>query len=326
VSLVGVAAAPAWPLLVACGLPLGLGAGAIDAGLNTYVAHHHGARTLHWIHACYGVGAAGGTAWMTAVLDAGQPWQGGYAGVAVAQLALAGLFALTLPYWPRAGAAGTEVAASGPAAPLATLRLPAAWLGIATFALYVGLEASIGVWAFSLLTGARGVPMALAGMAVSAYWAGLTLGRVAAGFVAHRVGPDRLLRACTLAAVLAASLIAADGPPALGLAGLALAGFVLAPVFPSLIAATPARLGPAHAANAIGFQVAGAVVGQSLVPWLVGAAAGSFGLAAIGPALVAAGAGLLLAHEAALAWHARSRVGRADAGAGAAGSRASGPV
>src|SRR5690349_12984690 len=43
-GLFGYSVAPAWPVMVALGLVAGLGAGAIDAGLNSYVALHHSPR------------------------------------------------------------------------------------------------------------------------------------------------------------------------------------------------------------------------------------------------------------------------------------------
>jgi fucose permease len=59
-SLLGYASSPTWPAMVACGLVAGLGAGAIDAGLNTWVAAAHGARMLNLLHACYGLGTSAG--------------------------------------------------------------------------------------------------------------------------------------------------------------------------------------------------------------------------------------------------------------------------
>ncbi len=75
VSLSGYAVAPLWPLVVAAAFVAGLGAGAIDAGVNAYVAVHHDAATLNWMHAAYGIGAAAGPLTMTAVLGSGRPWQ-----------------------------------------------------------------------------------------------------------------------------------------------------------------------------------------------------------------------------------------------------------
>src|SRR4030042_9398 len=54
-GLIGYTLAPAWWMMVLIGVVAGLGAGAIDAGLNTYVAAYFGEGLMQWLHACYGI-------------------------------------------------------------------------------------------------------------------------------------------------------------------------------------------------------------------------------------------------------------------------------
>jgi hypothetical protein len=79
--------------------------------------------------------------------------------------------------------------------------------------------------------------------------------------------------------------------------GLALAGLASGPIFPSLIATTPARLGEAHGANAVGFEVAAAALGQALLPGLIGLLAGWLGAGIVAPALLATAITLLSLHR-----------------------------
>src|SRR4029079_12093693 len=99
ISLAGYALTPRWLWMVLLGLIAGAGSGAIDAGLNTSAATRFSPRTVNWLHACYGVGAAIGPVMMTAVLNAGQPWRWGYAIVAISQLLMAMAFGLTRRLW-----------------------------------------------------------------------------------------------------------------------------------------------------------------------------------------------------------------------------------
>src|SRR5512139_1441779 len=55
-SLLGYTLAPAWWVVVALGVVAGLGAGAIDAGINTYIAANFGEGLMQWLHASFGVG------------------------------------------------------------------------------------------------------------------------------------------------------------------------------------------------------------------------------------------------------------------------------
>jgi fucose permease len=283
-SLTGYALAPAWSLVVGLGAVAGLGAGAIDAGLNTFAATRFSARAVTWLHASWGVGATLGPLLMTSVLEAGRSWRVGYAVVGALQLALAAAFAATRRVWTAPNGGDAPETLRAPAR--ATLRRPAALAGIGMFFLYTGLEAAAGAWSYSLFSEARGVDPMKAGVWVGVYFGCLTAGRVAAGFAAGRVRPRRLLRACMVGLVLGAALVWSDVTDGVSFAGLALLGLSAAPVFPTLIAATPARLDASHTANAIGFQIAAAVLGQSLVPTLVGIASHRFGLEAIGVSLV----------------------------------------
>jgi fucose permease len=295
-SLLGYALAPAWSVLVGFGFFAGIGAGLLDAGLNTYVAMHHSARTLNWVHACYGVGAAGGPALMTTVLLAKHPWQRGYWMVAAGQLALALCFVATRSFWPSVTSHASTPGAK-PASGRATLALPAAWFGMAAFFLAVGIEQSAGAWAYSFLTEARGVSVAAAGTWSTLFWVALTAGRVVFGLVANRVPIDALVRTALVAIGVACALVAFDPFPMSGEIGLLGIGFATGPIFPLLIATTPARFGGGHAANGVGFQIGAASLAQALIPWLIGGAARRSSLEVLGPILLGCSLLLLALHE-----------------------------
>jgi fucose permease len=106
------------------------------------------------------------------------------------------------------------------------------------------------------------------------------------------------MRGALVAIAAAAALVALAPFPAAAGIGLAVLGFACGPIFPSLIAATPARLGGAHAANAVGFQIAAAACGQALVPWLVGGVAQRSSLDVLGPLLLGFAVALIAIHEA----------------------------
>jgi fucose permease len=285
--------------MVASGLLAGLGAGAIDAGLNTYAATHFSARSVNWLHACYGIGATIGPIIMTSVLASGHRWQWGYAIVGIGQLALALCFALTCNLWTNDGSlqrtstsTSTQKISSRD-----TLRLPIVWLSIGVFFIYTGLEAAAGTWSYSLFTEGRAIPMTTAGTSLSVYWGCLTAGRLLSGFIVNFVSVRQLMRLCMIGLAIAASLIWINLTSMLSFFGLALMGLSSAPIFPSMIATTPERLGEVHTANAVGFQIAAAVLGQSLLPSLVGVLVANFGLESIAPALLCAAILLLVIYE-----------------------------
>jgi fucose permease len=289
------AATPWWPPVLFGALLAGLGAGAIDAGINAFAAARFSPRVVTWLHACWGLGAMAGPAVMTALLASGASWRAGYGLLAATLVAMALAFSLTLGLWSlSAGAAATP----GPAAGLRdALGSPRVRANALLFFLYAGTEAAAGQWAYSLLTESRGWAPAAAGAAASAYWGSLFVGRVASGALAPRLGPARLLRLGMAGAPAAALLVAASRGGAGTFAGLFALGLLLAPIFPLLIAETPSRVGPRHAAHAIGFQVSAATLGAGVLPALAGRLARETSLEAIGPFLLGTTLLLLVLHE-----------------------------
>lgn len=273
-AAMGQALAPPWGLFVALGVLAGLGGGAVDAGLNLFAAARFAPRHLNWMHGCWGIGATLGPALATLLLAAGAGWQAGYAAVAALLLALGLAVLLTRRRWDAAAPAA-ELGA--PVTALSALRHRLVRLQMAIFFVYTGLEASAGQWAATILV-ARGAGPAEAAGAAALFWAGLAGARIALGFVVDRVGADRLLRLAVPVVVAAAAVLLAG---VADFAALALLAAMLAPVYPTLMARTPARLGGPLAVHAIGFQVAAAMAGVALLPGALGLAADVFGPAAV---------------------------------------------
>ena len=182
-ALLGFAVAPAFGWLVALAVPLGLGAGAVDAGLNHFVAAHYSSRHMNWLHGCWGIGATLGPLIMGASL-AGAGWQRGYLTIAAVQLALAVVLLLSLSLWRRENAkppaASHSDAQQACIKPVSTL---ATWLAPLTFFLYVAIEAGTGLWAASILVNNRGTSAATAGLWVSLFFGAITAGRFAVGLL-----------------------------------------------------------------------------------------------------------------------------------------------
>ncbi|MBL8103552.1 MAG: MFS transporter, partial [Anaerolineales bacterium] len=100
-GLIGYTLVPAWWMMVLLGIVAGLGAGAIDAGLNTYIAANFGEGLMQWLHASFGFGVTLGPIIMTAGLQWFSDWHWGYRNVGIAQILLAGCFLLTISMWQQ---------------------------------------------------------------------------------------------------------------------------------------------------------------------------------------------------------------------------------
>ncbi len=296
VALIGYTLVPVWWMMVLLGVVAGLGAGAIDAGLNTYVASHFGEGLMQWLHASYGIGVTLGPIIMTIALTSLNSWRAGYRAVGGFQLALATGFVLTLAMWNQKD---TSTEGDEPKrltdykTPMGeTLRQPRVWLSALLFFLYVGAEVSLGTWTYSLLIESRGIAPAAAGLWAGSYWATFTVGRVVAGLYAKRLGVNSLVLGGLAGALLGAVLLLWNPSGVANLLAVALVGFAIAPIFPALMSGTSQRVGAHFAANTIGMQMAAAGLGTAVIPSLAGILARQFSLEVIPVCLVAVFAGL----------------------------------
>lgn len=274
VALLGYTLVPSWWMMVSLGVLSGLGAGAIDAGLNTYVAAHFGEGLMQWLHASYGIGVTTGPLIMTIALSNFQSWRVGYRSVSGVQLLLAICFVLTLPMWMQnvePGDAEKPKHLMDYRTPLGeTIRQSRVWLSMLQFFLYTGSEIALGTWAYTLLTESRHVQPETAGLLAGSYWAMFTVGRVIAGLSIKRIGVNKLVLSSLAGALLGAGLLWWNPAPVANLVAVGVIGFAIAPIFPGLVSGTSHRVGIRFAANTIGIQMSAAGLGGASIPSLIG--------------------------------------------------------
>jgi len=149
VALLGYTLVPVWWMMVLLGVVAGLGAGAIDAGLNTYVAAHFSEGLMQWLHASWGIGITLGPIIMTIGLTSFDSWHVGYRVVAAFELVLAACFVVTLGMWDQKEKSVQEEQPkklTDYKTPMGeTLVQPRVWLSISLFFMYVGAEAALGI-------------------------------------------------------------------------------------------------------------------------------------------------------------------------------------
>jgi len=260
-----------WWLWLAA-VPLGFGAGAVDTGLNGYVARHYSGRHMNWLHACWGIGATCGPAIMTRAIAGAGGWSSGFFFIACVQLTLAGVFLLTLRLWDavptRTFADGTAHAAG--AAPTTPANSEAGWLSAVIFAIYVAVEGTTGLWAGTILVVARDVAPDIAGLCTTAYYGSITAGRILTGFVVDRWGARRMTSLGILLALVGAVGFALAPNAGVAAVALVLVGLGFAPVYPCLMHEVPTRFAAHAAMTVIARQSGASYIGGALVPAAAG--------------------------------------------------------
>jgi len=279
VAMAGYALAPAPWLLFVAAIPLGFGAGSIDAALNNYVALHYEAKHMSWLHCFWGVGCSIGPMILAGCLAGGLGWRAGYGIVIVLQLALAVVMALTQKLWKGENASplAHEAAQQEFLTNTQALKLPGMKAVLFTFFCYCAAESSMILWTASYAEH-LGATQDQASFASSLFFIGITVGRALNGFLAMRFTSKTLIRAgmgLMLLGILVLFLPLGYGGC---LAGVMLIGLGCAPVYPCTIHETPNRFGASASQAATGLQMAFAYTGSTFMPPLMGLIANSLGM------------------------------------------------
>lgn len=277
-ALLGFYFAPSIIWLFLCAIPLGMGAGAVDSGLNDYVATHYKAHHMSWLHCFWGVGATLGPVIMAQYIS-NQNWGKGYLTISGLQFILVVILLFTLPLWNKVNSHITinkepeepkGVSFKENVEKVRPLQMNGVKLALASFFFYCAVEATVGLWGSSFLVNVKGVTAATAAEWVSFYYAGITIGRLITGFVTFKMSNQMLIRMGQIIALTGAILLVLPLPSFFSVAGFIVVGLGLAPIFPCMLHETPARFGEKHSQAIMGYQMAVAYTGSTFMPPLFG--------------------------------------------------------
>ena len=280
IALFGFSVSHSYLMLCLWAIPYGLGAGSVDAALNNYVALHYASRHMSWLHCMWGVGASIGPYIMGAVLTGGQPWTMGYRYIAVLQTGLTAVLLVSLPLWKKQKPHGTSNK-DEKALPLRQIvAIPGAKEIMLTFFCYCSIEQTANLWASSYLVLDKGLPAQEAAGLASLFFIGITAGRFLSGFLTFKLTDTQMIRLGQggIAAGVVLLFLSFGKTLILPLLGFSLIGFGCAPIYPSIIHATPAQFGEDKSQAVIGVQMASAHTGTCLMPPLFGILANHIGI------------------------------------------------
>jgi len=246
-ALFGFSVCSAFWMLCLWAIPYGLGAGSVDAALNNYVALHFKSRHMSWLHCMWGVGSSVGPYIMSFALTNGQGWNMGYRYIAILQVVLTAILILSLPLWKMQSdpseAQHTSTAGGKALSLREVIRIPGAKEVMLTFFCYCAIEQTAGLWGSSYLVLHEGVTETEAASLTSLFYIGITAGRAVSGFLTMALNDIKMVRLGEMLILSGLAMILLPLPPLSVEIGLILVGLGCAPIYPSIIHATPSRFG-----------------------------------------------------------------------------------
>jgi fucose permease len=281
VALLGISFAPSIVWLILLAIPLGLGAGSVDAGLNTYIAAHYKSHHMSWLHCFWGVGAMAGPIIMSQYIMRGDNWRKGYLTVSILQFVLVLIILIALPLWNKTektllnskknNTTVTEQSTDHKEDKSSSLlSLRGVKPVLLSFFLYCAIESTIGLWGSSFLVETRGIDASVAAGWIALFFGGITLGRFINGFLTLKLSNLALIRLGLIILSAGVLLLLLPLPNTFLIVGFVLAGLGCAPIYPCMLHETPARYGKANAERLMGIQMAVAYSSFTFLPPIFG--------------------------------------------------------
>lgn len=269
-GLIGFSISTSYAMLFVFAVPYGMGAGAIDASVNHYVANNYSGSVMNFLHCFYGVGAVISPNIMAVALSKAS-WNEGYRWTAYIQIFILLICIISLPLWKKnesdSNKQEEEVAGIREA-----LKRPGVVLTLIAFFAYCSGEATCFLWTSSYFAGVKeGLTDHLIASFGSLIFGGLMLGRLISGFVSNRLGDKMLIRIGIFVEVVGILLVmipvASFIPAAIGFV---IIGTGMGPVYPAIQHMAPTNFGERYSAAVIGLQMASAYMGSTFMPMIFG--------------------------------------------------------
>ena len=269
-GLLGFSFSTSYAMLYLFVIPYGLGAGAIDASVNHYVANNYSGSVMNFLHCFYGVGAVISPNIMALALSKSR-WNEGYRWTAYIQMGILLVCILSLPLWKKnEGSADSEEEAG--AGIREALKVPGVILTLIAFYAYCSGEATCFLWTSSYFAGVKeGLSDGLIASFGSLIFGGLMLGRLISGFVSNKLGDRLLIRIGITIELIGIVLVMLPIRHYLPAAiGFVVIGTGMGPVYPAIQHMAPTNFGKKYSAAVIGLQMASAYVGSTFMPMVFG--------------------------------------------------------
>ncbi|MDR1840216.1 MAG: MFS transporter [Treponema sp.] len=268
-ALIGFSVSNSFLYLCLCAVPLGLGAGSVDAALNNYVALHYKARHMSWLHCFWGVGASVGPIIMSVFLIRQNSWNSGYRAIGVIQFCLVLLLFVSLPLWKNNNMA--ENKARNNSVKFAKLfRISGVKEVLVAFFCYCSIETIAGLWGASFLVMEKGVQPEIAAQWIALYYIGITSGRFISGFITMKLNNRQMVRLGQIIIGCGIAVLVLPYGNITLLPGLFMIGLGCAPIYPSLLHETPKNFGEEYSQAMMGIQMGSAYIGTTLMPPIFG--------------------------------------------------------
>lgn len=267
VSLLGFSMANSMVFLCICSIPAGLGAGAIDAGLNNYIALNYKAKYMHFLHCFYGVGVVISPYLISIALSFNNDWRLGYRIIFFVQLFITILSLVTLPLWNKVKSENNAQEYKGKTlSTIELMKLDGIWSFWIIYFTTTAIEFTCGTWSCAYLVETAGVSESLAAKLFLFFYVGMTVGRFLSGLLSDKLNYKNIMTIGCAIEFIGILLLFIPLPIEFRAVSLLLIGLGNGPLYPNMSYETPKRFGKEVCMSVIGSNMLVATLGILIMP------------------------------------------------------------
>ncbi len=257
--------------LFAAAIPLGIGAGSVDAALNGYVANNFKSNIMNFLHGFWGIGAFLGPFTMSFFIKSDYGWRAGYIFTASVLFLIAFIVFLSRKVWVNNNRSEEKVYISNKEA----LKIPLVKSALITFSFFSYIELTTGLWISSYFVYSLGISKYYATLITALFYGSITAGRIITGLFSNNLENYKLIRAGEIA-VITGCILMIFGNIYLSVAGAFIIGVGSSPIYPAMLHETPKRFGEKASLTVMGLQMSVSYTGGAISPLIFGILADRF--------------------------------------------------
>lgn len=257
--------------LFAAAIPLGIGAGSVDAALNGYVANNFKSNIMNFLHGFWGIGAFLGPFTMSFFIKSDIGWRAGYIFTASVLFLIAFIVFLSRKVWVNNNRSEEKVYISNKEA----LKIPLVKSALITFSFFSYIELTTGLWISSYFVYGLGISKYYAALITALFYGSITAGRIITGLFSNNLENYKLIRAGEIA-VITGCILMIFGNIYLSVAGAFIIGVGSSPIYPAMLHETPKRFGEKASLTVMGLQMSVSYTGGAISPLIFGILADRF--------------------------------------------------
>ncbi len=258
-------------LLFVAAIPLGIGAGSVDAALNGYVVNNFKSNIMNFLHGFWGIGAFLGPFLMSFFIKSDIGWRVGYLFIAVVLFIIAFTVFLSRKIWVNKGSTTEKIYISNNEA----LKIPLVKSALIAFSFFSYIELTTGLWVSSYSVYSLGISKYYAALITALFYGSITASRIITGFFSNYFENYKIIRAGEIAIIVGCMLMI-FGNIYLSILGIFVIGIGSSPVYPAMLHETPKRFGKKASLTVMGLQMSASYTGGAISPLIFGMLADRF--------------------------------------------------